>query len=231
MAVLSSVLAGILIAMPVLNLRGDYLAIITLAFGEIVRIILLNWSSITNGPRGIANIPAPDFFGIQFKGLLAANQYTYFVVIGILLLIVFVVTRMEVSRIGRSWESLREDSLASEAMGIDQFSTKVTIFAVGSGIAGIAGVLFAGNVNYINPSSFDVLASIIVLCIIVLGGIGSISGTFLGAGILILLPEYLRFLSNYRLLVFGAILVIMMQFCPSGLIRKHRRVYLIQKDR
>ncbi len=225
----TGMIIGILIAFPVLNLRGDYLAIITLAFGEIVRILLLNLSDITNGPRGIANIPAPGLFGIQFK-LLQSNRYIYFVILATLALIIFVVRRLEHSRIGRAWEAMREDSIASEAMGVHQVFTKVSAFAIGSCIAGIAGALFAGSIGYINPSSFTVWESIIVLCIIVLGGMGSVSGAVLGAVILILLPEYLRFLSDYRLLVFGAMLIIMMQFRPGGFIQKRRKIYTVTEN-
>ena len=217
-------LFGILLGYPVLRLRGDYLAIVTLGFGEIIRLILENWNEFSFGPSGIANIPRPSFFGIQLS-LHNATTFIYFVMIGLVILTIFVVNRLQNSRIGRAWIALREDEIACQAMGIDRTKTKLTAFALGATWAGMAGVVFAAKTTFINPASFTIWESIIILCVVVLGGMGSIIGVIFGAMILILLPEYLRAFSEYRMLVFGAILVTMMVFRPGGIISEVRRTY------
>jgi branched-chain amino acid transport system permease protein len=221
-------LCGILLGYPVLRLRGDYLAIVTLGFGEIIRIILENWDKFSNGPRGISNIPAPSFFGHQF-GQHASVIYIYFIVIGLVLLTVFFVNRLENSRIGRAWIALRDDEIACQAMGIDKFKTKLTAFALGATWASIAGVVFAAKTSYINPMSFTIWESITILCVVVIGGMGSAIGVIAGALVLILLPEYLRAVSEYRMLVFGALQVIVMVFKPEGLIQSVRKKYEFKK--
>jgi branched-chain amino acid transport system permease protein len=217
-------LFGILLGFPVLRLRGDYLAIVTLGFGEIIRLILENWNEFSFGPSGIANIPRPGFFGIQMS-LHAVTIYTYFLMIGLTLFTIFVVRRLQNSRIGRAWIALREDEIACQAMGIDKTRTKLTAFALGATWAGMGGVVFAAKTTFINPASFTIWESIIILCIVVLGGMGSIIGVTSGALILILLPEYLRAFSEYRMLLFGAVLVIMMVFRPGGIVSDVRRIY------
>ena len=215
---------GILLGFPVLRLRGDYLAIVTLGFGEIIRLILENWNEFSFGPSGIANIPRPGFFGMQMS-LPAVTIYTYFLMIGLTLFTIFVVRRLQNSRIGRAWIALREDEIACQAMGIDPTRTKLTAFALGATWAGMGGVVFAAKTTFINPASFTIWESIIILCIVVLGGMGSIIGVISGALILILLPEYLRAFSEYRMLLFGAVLVIMMVFRPGGIVSDVRRTY------
>lgn len=215
---------GILLGFPVLRLRGDYLAIVTLGFGEIIRIILENWNEFSFGPSGIANIPRPGFLGIEFS-LQGATTFMYFLMIVLTLFTVFVVNRLQNSRIGRAWIALREDEIACQAMGIDKTKTKLTAFALGATWAGMVGVVFAAKTTFINPASFTVWESIIILCIVVLGGMGSVIGVVFGALILILLPEYLRAFSEYRMLIFGAVLIIMMVFRPSGVISSVRRTY------
>jgi branched-chain amino acid transport system permease protein len=217
-------LFGILLGFPVLRLRGDYLAIVTLGFGEIIRLILENWNEFSFGPSGIANIPRPGFFGIQLS-LQNATMYMYFLMIGLALFTIFVVNRLQNSRIGRAWIALREDEIACQAMGIDKTKTKLTAFALGATWAGMGGVIFAAKTTFINPASFTIWESIIILCVVVLGGMGSIIGVILGALILILLPEYLRAFSEYRMCLFGAMLVIMMVFRPGGIISNVRRTY------
>ena len=217
-------LFGILLGFPVLRLRGDYLAIVTLGFGEIIRLILENWNEFSFGPSGIANIPRPGFFGMQMS-LPAVTIYTYFLMIGLTLFTIFVVRRLQNSRIGRAWIALREDEIACQAMGIDPTRTKLTAFALGATWAGMGGVVFAAKTTFINPASFTIWESIIILCIVVLGGMGSIIGVTSGALILILLPEYLRAFSEYRMLLFGAVLVIMMVFRPGGIVSDVRRIY------
>ena len=215
---------GILLGFPVLRLRGDYLAIVTLGFGEIIRLILENWNEFSFGPSGIANIPRPPFFGVQLS-LQNATIYIYYLMILLVIFTIFVVQRLQNSRIGRAWIALREDEVACEAMGIDKRKTKLTAFALGATWAGMAGVIFAAKTTFINPASFTIWESIIILCIVVLGGMGSVVGVVIGAFILILLPEYLRVFSEYRMLVFGVLLVLMMVFRPGGIVSDVRRTY------
>jgi len=217
-------LFGILLGFPVLRLRGDYLAIVTLGFGEIIRIILENWNEFSFGPSGISNIPRPSLFGIDLS-VHDATIYIYYVMIGLCLLTIFVVNRLQDSRIGRAWIALREDEIACQAMGIDKARTKLTAFALGATWAGMSGVVFAAKTTFVNPASFTIWESIIILCIVVLGGMGSIIGVIAGALVLILMPEYLRAFSEYRMLAFGVVLVVMMVFRPGGLIPNVRRIY------
>jgi len=217
-------LFGIILGFPVLRLRGDYLAIVTLGFGEIIRLIMENWNEFSFGPSGIANIPRPGFFGIEMD-IEQATIYIYFLMIVLALFTIFVVNRLQNSRIGRAWIALREDEVACQAMGIDKRKTKLMAFALGATWAGFAGVVFAAKTTFINPASFTLWESINILCVVVLGGMGSIVGVIVGAFTLVLLPEYLRFLSEYRILVYGAVLVIMMVFRPGGIVETTRRIY------
>lgn len=218
-------LFGILLGFPVLRLRGDYLAIVTLGFGEIIRLILENWNAFSFGPSGIANIPRPPLFGMTMD-LQAATRYIYFLLLLLALFTIFVVSRLRDSRIGRAWLALREDEIACQAMGIDKTRTKLTAFALGATWAGMAGVVFAAKTTFINPASFTFLESAIILSIVVLGGMGSIVGVIIGAFVLILLPEYLRAFADYRMLLFGAIMVSMMVFRPQGILTGRRKSYL-----
>ncbi len=215
---------GILLGFPVLRLRGDYLAIVTLGFGEIIRLILENWNEFSFGPSGISNIPRPSFFGIDMS-VHTATIYTYYIIIALCIMTIFVVNRLQDSRIGRAWIALREDEVACQAMGIDKATTKLTAFALGATWAGMGGVVFAAKTTFVNPASFTIWESIIILCIVVLGGMGSVLGVILGALVLILLPEYLRAFSEYRMLAFGILLVIMMVFRPGGIVSDVRRTY------
>lgn len=219
-------LFGILLGFPVLRMRGDYLAIVTLAFGEIIRIIMENWNEFSFGSGGIANIPRPGLSGIEFS-LRGATIFMYFFMICLAVFTIFIVSRLRNSRIGRAWVALREDEVACQAMGIDRTKTKLTAFALGATWAGLVGVVFAAKTTFINPASFTVWESITILCIVVLGGMGSIIGVICGALILILLPEYLRAFSEYRMVTFGVILVIMMIFRPQGIVTdvRHRFKY------
>jgi branched-chain amino acid transport system permease protein len=215
---------GIILGFPVLRLRGDYLAIVTLGFGEIIRLILENWNEFSKGPSGIANIPRPGFFGIDLS-LHQAHIYIYYLMIALAIVTIFAVKRLQNSRIGRAWIALREDEIACQAMGIDKTRTKLSAFALGATWAGMGGVVFAAKTTFINPASFTIWESIIILCVVVLGGMGSIVGVICGAAILILLPEYLRAFSEYRMLIFGVVLVLMMVFRPGGIISAVRQTY------
>lgn len=215
---------GIILGFPVLRLRGDYLAIVTLGFGEIIRLILENWNAFSFGPSGIANIPRPGFFGIELS-LHQAHIYLYYLMVGLSMVTIFVVRRLQDSRIGRAWMALREDEIACQAMGVDKTKTKLSAFALGATWAGMGGVMFAAKTTFINPASFTIWESIIILCVVVLGGMGSIIGVICGAFILILLPEYLRAFSEYRMMIFGVVLVSMMVFRPEGIVANVRRNY------
>ncbi|MCI5121392.1 MAG: branched-chain amino acid ABC transporter permease, partial [Candidatus Electrothrix sp. AUS4] len=182
---------GILLGFPVLRLRGDYLAIVTLGFGEIIRLVLENWTEFSHGPSGISGVPRPGFFGMEMS-LDQSINYLYYLMIGLVIFTVFMVNRLQNSRIGRAWFALREDEIACQAMGIDKTRTKLTAFALGAFWAGMVGVIFAAKTTFVNPSSFTFLESAIILCIVVLGGMGSIIGVIIAALVLMLLPEYLR---------------------------------------
>jgi branched-chain amino acid transport system permease protein len=221
---------GVILGFPVLRLRGDYLAIVTLGFGEIIRLIMENWNAFSFGPSGIANIPRPGFFGVDFT-LHQNIIYIYFLMVAMAIFTIFVVRRLQDSRLGRAWMALREDEVACQAMGIDKWKTKLSAFGLGATWAGMGGVMFAAKTTFINPASFTIWESIIILCVVVLGGMGSILGVICGAMILILLPEYLRAFSEYRMLLFGAILVIMMVFKPEGIISNVRRTYKFEKNK
>lgn len=207
---------GVLLGFPVLRLRGDYLAIVTLGFGEIIRLILENWNDFSFGPSGIANISRPGIFGWDLS-LDASITYLYYLVLVLVLVTVFVVNRLGDSRIGRAWIALREDEVACQAMGIDKTRTKLSAFALGATWAGMVGVIFAAKTTFVNPASFTFMESAIILSIVVLGGMGSTIGVIISALIFILLPEYLRAFADYRMLMFGAIMVGMMVFRPQGI--------------
>ena len=221
-----TVLFGLGLGFPVLRLRGDYLAIVTLGFGEIVRLTLQNWNTVTGGPRGVSDIPRPAFFGMNMD-ITQSTTYIYYLVLAAVVVTIVVITRLKNSRVGLALQALREDEIACEAMGVDITRVKLSAFALGSCWAGFAGVIFAAKTTYINPSSFTFMESAMILSMVVLGGMGSIAGVVIAALILILAPEYLLAFSDYRMLLFGAIMVIMMLFRPQGLISGERRRYRI----
>lgn len=219
-----AVVFGLLLGFPVLRLRGDYLAIVTLGFGEIIRISLQNWTSVTGGPTGIGNIARPSLFGLEMN-LEESTLYIYYLVLVAVIITALLISRLKHSRVGLALQALREDEIASEAMGIDITRVKLSAFALSSCWAGFAGVIFAAKTTYINPASFSFMESAMILSMVVLGGMGSITGVIIAALILILVPEYLRAFSEYRMLLFGMVMVLMMIFRPQGLITGERRKY------
>ncbi|GAB4267042.1 MAG: high-affinity branched-chain amino acid ABC transporter permease LivM [Deferrisomatales bacterium] len=228
---LISAVAGAVIGYPTLKMRGDYLAIVTLGFGEIIRLVLNNWDRVTEGPNGILGIKAPGlYYPALVDGRLSLEHiylknlvWLYFIVLAIAALTVIGVSRLDRSRIGRAWVSIREDETAAELTGIPTVRMKLYAYMLGAVFAGLAGAFFAAKVRYINPSSFVFLESALVLCIVVLGGMGSIPGIILGAAAIIVLPELFRDLELYRMLAFGGAMTLMMIFRPEGLVPAHRR--------
>jgi branched-chain amino acid transport system permease protein len=211
---LTSMLFGFLVGLPVLRLRGDYLAIVTLGFGEITRIVINNWDELTRGPNGIMHIARPEAFGFIFREPL----YYYYLIVLFLLIAIFVFSRLSSSRVGRAWIAIREDELAAATMGINVTLYKLLAFGISASVAGVAGAFFAGKMTHVSPESFTFLESVIILCMVIVGGMGSISGAILGAVILILLPEVLRSFQNYRMLLFGIGMIILMRFLPQGIL-------------
>ena len=227
--VLATSLSGVVLGAPTLRLRGDYLAIVTLGFGEIVRITAQNTDYI-GGPRGIAGIPHPpslsdfEIFGVTplRYGVLDPRPYYYLLVAAIVLVIVFA-RRLDRSRVGRAWMAIREDEDAAELMGVPTFKFKLAAFAIGASIGGAAGVVWAGKVISIIPANFPFILSATILAAVVLGGSGNIPGVMLGAFLIAWLPERFRELQDYRVLAFGAVLVLMMILRPEGLWPSRRR--------
>lgn len=215
---LAAAIVGFLVGLPVLRLKGDYLAIVTLGFGEITRIVLNNWDKVTGGPNGIGGIPRPSLFGIK----LASPSIYYWIALAMVVICAAAIWRLVRSKVGRSWEAIREDELAAAACGIPVVRYKLLAFSLGASYAGAAGVFFAGRMTHISPESFSFLESILVLCMVVLGGMGSLAGVVVGAVALIVLPEILRGADLYRMLAFGILLILMMRFRPQGILPARR---------
>jgi branched-chain amino acid transport system permease protein len=236
---------GILLGFPVLRLRGDYLAIVTLAFGEIIRLVLINWVPVTGGYAGISGIPRPSFFGIPFNasdegfaavfGLeftpLYRTLFLFYLIVGLALLTNWVTVRLRRLPIGRAWEALREDEIACRSLGINTTNTKLTAFAIGAGFGGFAGSFFAARQGFISPESFTFMESAVVLSIVVLGGMGSQIGVAIAAIVMIGGTEILRELdwlkrifgsdfepTQYRMLLFGLAMVLLMVWRPRGFV-------------
>ncbi len=208
-----------ILGLATLKLRGDYFAIVTLGLGEITRIVLNNWDSLTGGPNGISKIGRPVIAGYALHTTL---DY-YYLILLIVMVAVFAMHRLIASRIGRAWVAIREDEIAAEAMGINTFRLKLLAFVLGSALAGLTGVFFAAKMAFVSPESFTFFESVLILCMVVLGGMGSIPGIILGALLLITLPEIFRDFQDYRMLAFGAALVLMMIFRPQGLLGTEKR--------
>lgn len=203
-----------LITKPILHLRGDYLAIVTIGFAEIVRISLINnIGGLTGGPNGLLGISRPELFGMR----LYTPTHFYYLVWFLVIMVILAMVRLEDSRLGRAWNYVREDELAAEAMGIDATRTKMLAFVVGSALAGVAGNIYAAKMTMIAPESFGFWESVVIFSIVILGGMGSIPGVVVGAFGMVVLPEIFRGFAEARMLIFGAAMVLMMLFRPQGL--------------
>lgn len=242
-------LFGIILGFPVLRLRGDYLAIVTLGFGEMIRIVLINWVSLTRGPDGISGIPKPTFFGLEFKrraseGVETFHQFfdlpyrsidrvifLFYIALFLVIATNWFIRRIRKLPIGRAWEALREDEIASRALGLNPTNVKLSAFALGAMFGGIAGTLFAARQGFISPESFTFIESAIILSVVVLGGMGSQLGVAIAAVVLIGLPEWFRDLEHYRMLTFGALMVLIMAWRPRGLLSHRSPTVTLSPDR
>src|SRR3954468_14252033 len=236
---------GILLGFPVLRLRGDYLAIVTLAFGEIIRLVLLNWQNFTGGPNGIPSIPRPSFFGLPFAdtdGSFAATLgldyspthrvvFLFYLILALALLTNWVTLRLRRLPVGRAWEAMREDEIACRSLGINTTTTKLTAFAMGAMFGGFAGAFFATRQGFISPESFTFGESALVLAIVVLGGMGSQIGVALAALAMLGGFELFRELDQYRMLVFGFAMVAIMIWRPRGLVGSREPSIFVAKSR
>ncbi|GAB7215733.1 high-affinity branched-chain amino acid ABC transporter permease LivM [Dickeya zeae] len=241
LAGLTAALSGFLLGFPVLRLRGDYLAIVTLGFGEIVRILLLNNTGFTGGPNGISQIPKPTFFGLEFNRapreggwdtfhhFFGLNYdpsdriiFLYMVALLLVVLTLFVINRLLRMPLGRAWEALREDEIACRSLGLSPTKIKLTAFTISAAFAGFAGTLFAARQGFVSPESFTFVESAFVLAIVVLGGMGSQFAVILAAILLVVSRELMRDLNEYSMLVLGALMVLMMIWRPQGLLPMKR---------
>ena len=222
-AVLIGTLAGIVLGIPVLQMRGDYLAIVTLGFGEIIRLVFLSdWlKPYVGGSNGITRIPRALKASETLK--LSDQQMLFYVILAGILLAAFIANRLKHSRLGRNWAAMREDEDVAQAMGINLVRTKLLAFATGAGLSALSGAIFASKLTSIYPHSFNLLVSINILAVIIVGGLGSIPGVIVGALVLVGLPELLREFAEYRLLVYGIVLVVMMLKRPEGILPEARR--------
>lgn len=239
LAAIAAALAGCILGFPVLRMHGDYLAIVTLGFGEIIRLVLNNWLSFTGGPNGVP-VPSPTIFGLEFgrrakDGGVPIHEYfgfaynpdlkflfIYAVLFIVVMLVLYIKHRLTRMPIGRAWEALREDEIACRAMGLNHVLVKLSAFTLGASTAGLAGVFFASYQGFVNPTSFTFFESALILAIVVLGGMGSTVGVVIAAFVLTVTPELLRSFAEYRVLLFGILMVLMMIWRPRGLIRISR---------
>jgi len=247
LAGLAAATFGFLLGFPVLRLRGDYLAIVTLGFGEIIRLFLRNLTDITGGPNGISSIPRPTLFGLSFdknppEGTQSFFEYfgmhynpdgkiifLYLIALLLGLVALFVINRLLRMPIGRAWEALREDEIACRALGLNPTIIKLSAFTLGACFAGFAGTVFAAKQGLVTPESFTFLESAMILAIVVLGGMGSQLGVILAAIVMTLLPELTRDFSDYRMLIFGALMVLMMIWRPQGFLPMQRPALKLER--
>lgn len=235
LSLVTSGITGALIGLPIMNLRGDYLAIVTLGFAEIVRILVNSnqLADITGGPQGIKNIGQPGQPGVLaslFGKALPDNIWFLYLILFLFLIVLYISFQLQFSRTGRSWEAMRDDETVAQACGVNTRSYKVLAIIIGAVIAGAAGAIYASRNTYIGPGEYGFMVSVNALSVVVVGGMGSIPGTLLGALIIKGMPEFLRDLDNYRMLVFGALLVIMMVLRPEGLLPVKRRKLSVKPE-
>jgi len=222
-----AMVSGVILGLPALRLRGDYLAIITLGFGEIVRIIALN-IEVTGGPNGIPGIPnPPSFLGIKFD--LENPRNFFYIVVAMILLTIWMIRRFTIRRPGRAWEAIRQDEDVAALMGVNTLVYKLWSFVIGAAVGGAAGVIYASKVMVISPDMFKFELSILILACVVFGGIGNIWGVIVGGALLAYIPERIRFLTEARQLVFGLVLIIMMNLRPDGLLPRKKREKITEK--
>jgi branched-chain amino acid transport system permease protein len=211
---LMSGLFGVLLGFPAIKIRTHYLALVTIGFQEIFRLVMMNWTSFTHGASGISRIPAPTFFGLS----LSSDLRYYYLVLPILILAVWSAARISGSSVGRAMKAVKEREVAAQSLGINLRSMKVLAFSLGAAYAGIGGSLYAHLATYINPDSFTIGESINALIMLLIGGLGSVAGAVIGAIVITLLPEALRFMQGYHMLVFSIALVALMIFMPRGIL-------------
>lgn len=222
-----AMVSGVILGLPALRLRGDYLAIITLGFGEIVRIVALN-IEVTGGPNGIPGIPyPPGFFGIEFK--LENTRNFFYLIVFFILLTIWMIRRFTIRRPGRAWEAIRQDEDVAALMGVNTLVYKLWSFVIGAAVGGAAGVIYASKVMVISPDMFKFEVSILILACVVFGGLGNIWGVIVGAAMLAYIPERIRFLTEARQLVFGIVLIVMMNIRPDGLLPRKKREKIQEK--
>ena len=220
-------LAGLLVGIPTLRLSDVYFVIATTGFSEVVKVVTLNWMSVTNGSLGIRNIKKPSFFGIQLTN---SNGGMYYLTLFLLLVTLYICWAVKNSKLGRSLFALKNDELAARLMGIHTGRQKVIAFVISSFLAGISGVLYVCLNTYVGPDTFTADISTVILCITIFGGLGSLKGMIIGALLLISFPEVLRFLYMYKYIIYGLILVVLMRWKPSGLFgSRDRRPYKLPK--
>ncbi|AET56931.1 putative high-affinity branched-chain amino acid ABC transporter, permease protein [Paenibacillus terrae HPL-003] len=221
-------LFGLLLGSPVIRLRGDYLGIVTLGFGEIVRLVFVNWVDVTRGPMGLPGIPAPTLFGYTFT----EKTDFYYLILVLAAITIFVVHRIIHSGIGLNLLTIREDETLAQSIGIRPVKYKLMAFALGAFFAGVAGAFWASYISYISPDGFRYMDSVNILAMVILGGAASIPGSILGAVILVLAPELLRYVNDYRMMLMGVAIVLMMIFKPSGFWgEKHRKTNFYRLQR
>lgn len=237
---------GALLGFPVLRMHGDYLAIVTLGFGEIIHLILNNWSDFTGGPNGV-KVPFPTLFGWEFSrtatgggttfhqvfGLdyapIQKSVFLFFIILLVVIGLIWLVVRLRRMPIGRAWEALREDEIACRSLGINHVTVKLSAFSMGAMVGGIGGVFFAASQGFVTPNSFTFFESALILAMVVLGGMGSTVGVILAALVLTILPELLRDFAEYRILLFGLAMVAMMIWRPQGLLRSQRPAFALER--
>ena len=244
---LVAAVTGFVVGLPVLRLRGDYFAVVTMGFGEIVRLVATNWTSLTNGPNGISGVPRPSFFGLEFarqpsEGHQAFHEFfglafdptqrvmfLYYIIFVLALLVGWFSAKLRILPLGRAWEAFRENEIACATLGINRWGIKIAAYSLGAAVAGLAGAFFATRQGFVSPESFTFTESATMLAIVILGGIGHPLGTALAALFIIGLPEAFRDFEQYRMLAFGAGMILIMIWRPGGMIATRQPTAYLQK--